>query len=104
MRQKLKEQKKEMKEIKELSEKEKNENIKLREDLNYLNYVLRTNATKEEYLKNPAEEYYDVVIDINSINSLKNEGWEIKYNKKRKEVYDKIIREPTIKIGVLGLK
>ena len=103
MGQKLKEQEKEMKEIKELSEKEKNENIKLKEEQNKINDLIKTTKTKEDYLKNSSEEYYDVVIDINSINSLKNEGWEIKYNKKRKEIYDKIIGEETIKIGVLGL-
>ena len=50
-----------------------------------------------------AEEYYDVVIDIKSINSLKNEGWSVKYNQQRKEIYDKIVGEQTMKIGVLGL-
>lgn len=100
---KLKDQEKEMKEIIELSKKEKNENIKFKEELDKINEIIKTTKTKEEYLTKSSEEYYDVVININSINSLKNEGWEIKYNKKRKEIYDKIIEDQTIKIGVLGL-
>ena len=65
--------------------------------------IIKESQTKSEFLVKSAEEYYDVVIDINSINSLKKEGWEIKYNKQRKEIYQKIIGEQTIKIGVIGL-
>ena len=88
--------------LKEYS-KYKEENKKLKEEKeNYKNVILN-NQTKEDYLIKPEEQYYDVVIDINSINSLRNEGWAIKYNKERKEIYEKIIGEQTIKIGVLGL-
>ena len=103
MGKKLKDQEKEMKKIKELSKKEKNENTKLKEEQDKINEIIKTTETKEEYLTKSSEEYYDVVIDINSINSLKNEGWEIKYNKERKKIYDRIIGDQTIKIGVLGL-
>ena len=65
---------------------------------------LRTqNETKIDYINNSADKYYDVVINIDSINSLRNEGWEILYNEDRKENYEKIVNEQTIKIGVLGL-
>ena len=81
----------------------KEENEKLKEkNLNY-EQVIRKGETKEDYLIKQAEEYYDVVIDIKSINSLKNEGWSVKYNQQRKEIYDKIVGEQTMKIGVLGL-
>ena len=42
-------------------------------------------------------------MDISSINSLKNEGWPIKYNKESEAIYDKIVSEETVKIGVLGI-
>ena len=58
---------------------------------------------KQNLLVKPAEEYYDVVIDICSICSLRNEGWEIKYNQEIKDIYQKIIGEQTIKIGIIGL-
>ena len=94
--QELKEEVKKFKKI----EKEKNnlekENLKL-------NDIINENRTKDEFLDKVAEEYYDAIIGINSINSLRNEGWEIKYNQERKEMCQKIINEETIKIGVLGL-
>ena len=68
-----------------------------------LKNLVNKGETKIEYIKNEAEKYYDVVIDIDSIYSLRNRGWEIKYNKERKEIYEKIINEETMKIGVLGL-
>ena len=90
------------KQIEEL-EKYKNKAIKLENEIKNKNNILNKNETKIDFIKNSAEKYYDLVIDINSINSLKNEGWEIKYNKERKEIYHKIINEETLKIGVLGL-
>ena len=90
------------KQIEEL-EKYKNKAIKLENAIKNKNNILNKNETKIDFIKNSAEKYYDLVIDINSINSLKNEGWEIKYNKERKEIYHKIINEETLKIGVLGL-
>jgi len=88
--------------LKEYS-KYKEENKKLKEEKENYQKVIQNNQTKEDYLVKPEEQYYDVVIDINSINSLRNEGWAIKYNKERKEIYEKIVGEQTIKIGVLGL-
>ena len=85
-----------LKQINENFEYIEKENIKLKNTIN-------EGQTKEEFLDKLAEEYYDAIIEIDSINSLRNEGWEIKYNKERKETYQKIINEETIKIGVLGL-
>ena len=70
---------------------------------NQLQDIIDINKTKEDYLKKKAEDFYDVIIDIDSIVSLKKTGWKIKYNKERKEIYEKIINEKTIKLGVLGL-
>ena len=70
---------------------------------NQLQDIIDINKTKEDYLKKKAEDFYDVIIDIDSIISLKKTGWKIKYNKERKEIYEKIINEKTIKLGVLGL-
>ena len=96
--------------IKEINE-QKEKIIKLEGEENHIivnqkeniDNIIKESQTKSEFLVKSAEEYYDVVIDINSINSLKKEGWEIKYNKQRKEIYQKIIGEQTIKIGVIGL-
>ena len=70
---------------------------------NQLQNIIDLGRTKDDYLKKKAEDFYDVIIDIDSINSLKKVGWQIKYNEERKEIYEKIISEQTIKLGVLGI-
>ena len=89
-------------EINELREKEKGYINKENEN-NQLLERIKQGEPNENFLNKAAEEYYDVVKDINSINSLKNDCWEIKYNKERENVYKEIVGEQTIKIGVLGL-
>ena len=86
---------------KDISQLNQQHNLILEEKNNYLSIIER-NQTKNEYLENKIEDYYDVVVDINSIKSLKNEGWKICYNKERVD-YKTIISEDNIKIGVLGL-
>ena len=68
-----------------------------------LENVIKESSIKDDFLTKSGEEFYDVVIDIDSINALKSKGWEIKYNEERRETYEKIIKKETIKIGVLGL-
>ena len=63
-----------------------------------INYSCKT---KEDYLKKKAVDFYDAIIDIDSIHSLKTE--KLKYNDERKEIYYKIINNETIKLGVLGI-
>ena len=94
-----KELEKENKSLKETIRNEKN----FENRANQLQNIIDLNRTKEDYLKKKAEEFYDVIIDIDSINSLKKDGWQIKYNKERKDIYEKIISEETIKLGVLGI-
>ena len=60
-------------------------------DFFYRNYKRLDNQKKgiffdvdtEEDTKSKKAELYDIVIDINSINSLNNEGWLIEYPQKR---------------------
>ena len=93
----------ENRQLKEELEKYKDYESKNEKLSNHLNKLISQNETKMEYIKNSSSKYYDVVIDINSINSLRNEGWDILYNEDRKENYEKIVTEKTIKVGVLGL-
>ena len=93
----------ENRQLKEELEKYKDYESKNEKLSNHLNKLISQNETKMEYIKNSSSKYYDVVIDINSINSLRNEGWDILYNEDRKENYEKIVHEKTIKVGVLGL-
>ena len=77
------------------------QNIKIQYD--NISKINENERPKEEILKTPAEEFYDAIVDINSIKSLKSLGWKIAYNKERKERYQQMISEETIKMGVLGL-
>ena len=83
----------------------KKQNLELKEiekKVDKLENVIKNSSTKDDFLTKSGEQFYDVVIDIDSINALKYKGWEINYNEERKEIYEKIINEETIKIGVLG--
>ena len=77
------------------------QNIKIQYD--NISKINENERPKEEILKTPAEEFYDAIVDINSIKSLKSLGWKIAYNKERKERYQQMISEETIKMRVLGL-
>ena len=65
--------------------------------------ILANTSTKEKFRVKDPIEFYDVIIEIDSINKLNKTGWKIHYNEKRKEIYEKITQEETLKIGVLGL-
>ena len=65
--------------------------------------LLMNSSTNEKWLKNDLNKFYDVVIEIDSINTLTKTGWKINYNENREEIYNDIIRNETLKIGVLGL-
>ena len=88
--------------INELKEKNKDYIQKEKENKQLIRRI-KQEEPNENFLNKDAEEYYDVVIDINSIKTLKNDCWEIKYNKEREKIYNEIVGEQTIKIGVLGL-
>lgn len=53
------------------------------------------------YEDKKAEDFYDVVIKINSIKNL-TQGWDISMIEKGKENYEKYKNEPIIRIGVIG--
>ena len=49
-----------------------------------------------------SNEFYDAILNINSILEL-NKGWEIKFNSDQaKEKYDKMKEEEILKVGVIG--
>ena len=62
------------------------------------------NLYKDEshiYEKQKAEDFYDVVIKINSIKHL-NDGWDISMIDKGKQNYEKYKNEQIIRIGIIG--
>ena len=77
------------------------EEIKKQKNIEFENY--KKNDYNEEYIDKQVEDFYDVVINIKSISSLsKPEGWPIKWNLKRKEIFEQLKNEEQLKIRVLG--
>lgn len=61
------------------------ENINLRQQNENL---LKNSSTKKEFIGlDDLKDFYDVVIEIDSINTLIKTGWKINYNEKRKESF-----------------
>ena len=55
----------------------------------------------EKYNKIKFEEFYDVIVHINSIKEI-NKGWPIEMSQKGKQNYEKYKKDKIIKIGVIG--
>jgi hypothetical protein len=92
---------KKLKYIESEIQKKTKENVDLRKENENL---LNTNYTRKEFIGlEDLKDFYDVVIQIDSINTLTKTGWKIDFNEKRKDVYEKVIKEESLKIGVLGL-
>lgn len=92
---------KKLKDIESEIKKKEKENFDLRKENENL---LNTNSTRKEFIGlEDLKDFYDVVIEIDSINTLTKTGWKIDFNEKRKDVYEKVIKEESLKIGVLGL-
>ena len=77
------------------------ENIKIQKNIGFEN--LKKNDYDEKYINKQLEEFYDVIINIKSISSLtKPEGWPIKWNQNRKNIYETFKNKEMFKVGVLG--
>ena len=70
--------------------------------------IIQINAKSNEVIGNQKLykdvnyiDFYDVIIDIKSIKDI-NKGWNIKLSKRAEENYDQFMKEPIIKIGVIG--
>ena len=57
---------------------------------------------KNELEEFKEEEFYDIIIDINSILSLNNNGWNIEFTEKGRKKYDEYKNDLLIKIGIVG--
>ena len=94
----------------------KQENAKIKEEYNQINEKLTKENSelkkiieklekKEElkYHKNPIfENFYDIIININSIKNVNKEGWQVKFTEDGLEKYKKYKNKKLITIGVLG--
>ena len=93
-----------------------NENSKLKDEFNQVkekldkeneelkneNKKLRKTDELKYHLNPKFEDFYDIIIDINSIKNVNKEGWKIKFNEKGLDKYKKFKKQELITIGVLG--
>ena len=79
------------------------EETNINENENFENY--KKNDYNEEFIGKKSENFYDIIININSLKSLanKNEGWKIKWNDNI-ELTHQLLKKSTelLKIGILG--
>ena len=95
----LKEEISELKTIRdELNQEKKNKN-NLEKSLKEIKAIYKDES--QIYENKKAEDFYDVIIKINSIQNLA-EGWDISMIDKGKENYEKYKDEPIIRVGVIG--
>ena len=59
------------------------------------------NQFKPKYDNKSAEDFYDIIVNINSIKGIKY-GWKIKYNEIGKKRYDELKNKESLKIGIIG--
>lgn len=56
---------------------------------------------RSELIKFKEEDFYDIIVDVNSILSL-NDGWNIIFNEKGLEKYNEFKNQSLLKIGIVG--
>ena len=74
------------------------ENLKLNEEIKKL-------INEDEFknlMKQKLEDFYDIIIDINSIKNINKEGWKVKFNERGIESYIDSKSNELVTIGVLG--
>ena len=57
-----------------------------------------------DFLTDENSNYYDMILDFNSFEQLKNKGWTANFTLEGKKKYDKSILQNNIVIGVVGIK
>ena len=101
------EKEKHLKEIREKYINEKRENDTLKKEINDLKnkikYFEKDVNIKERFKldKDPLE-FYDIIININSMQNISNDGWEIYMNENGKKISELKNNESKLVIGVMG--
>ena len=90
----------ELKNVNEINEKNVEKIKELEEMVKEYNKLQQENKFSTNNAK--PEEFYDIVININSIRNVNNEGWDVKFIQKGKDKYNKHKDQELIILGVLG--
>ena len=62
------------------------------------------NIEEKEKLEKDPLEFYDIIVNINSMQRIKKEGWEIRMNETGKKISEDKNEKKKLIIGVLGNK
>ena len=80
--------------------------LKCKEELYYKNLEKINKLNKEDELGNiegpSPENFYDIIIDINSIRRLNKDGWKVRFNDEGLKRYENYKDKELITIGVIG--
>ena len=96
---------KEIEKLKKSNEKKNSANDKLNKENSELKNEIEKLKKVEElrnYKSSKFEDFYDIIIDINSIKSVNTEGWKVKFDQKGLDKYNKYKDTELIIISVIG--
>ena len=96
---------KRIEDLKKSDDKKNSANDKLNKENSELKNEIEKLKKMEElrnYKTSKFEDFYDIIIDINSIKNVNTEGWKIKFNEKGLEKYNKYKDKELIIISVIG--
>lgn len=88
-------------EIYQLKEEKENKDSKLKNVEETLSKIKEFSDKSKVFENKKAEDFYDIIVDINSIKHL-DIGWNIKMSEKGKQNYEKYKDVKCLKIGVIG--
>ena len=95
----------EIEKLKKSNEKKNSANDKLNKENSKLKNEIEKLKKVEElrnYKTSKFEDFYDIIIDINSIKSVNTEGWKVKFDQKGLDKYNKYKDTELIIISVIG--
>jgi hypothetical protein len=104
----LKEKVKQLDKLKEIEKKEAEELENQKKQLELKNHEIKKlkdkyeNIEENKKLEKDPLEFYDIIVDINSIQNIKTDGWKIYMNEKGKKISDDKDNIERLVIGVMG--
>ena len=94
-----------LKQAQRINENLTKENVELKNEIEDLKKKLsgleKRNELEYNQKEKKAENYYDIIININSVKDIKS-GWEIKWTDENSKNYDKLKKSNSLIVGVIG--
>lgn len=94
-----------LKQAQRINENLTKENVELKNEIEDLKKKLsgleKRNELEYNQKEKKAENYYDIIININSVKDIKS-GWEIKWTDENSKNYDKLKKSNSLIVGIIG--